>query len=194
MAAPSPAAAVFELRDGEALRESGENGVRRQMAAHAPCANPRLLLPLCHPRQTHNNTAIRAELERTGAWCRLQARMRAAVFSSSAARDGGAAANAANAAPPAHLAASSDTFLIEELVREYLAFHGMRDTLSVFLAESGRRAPALGVARAHLESRAGVDAAGAAACVSSSLPLLYTILARSRRWQAAAAAAADELQ
>jgi hypothetical protein len=35
---------------------------------------------------------------------------------------------------------SSDALILNELIREYLIYHGYRDTLSVFLPESGQPA------------------------------------------------------
>lgn len=144
---------------------------------------------------------MRDRLERTGAWSKLRARVRAEVILSM----GGD-----QQAPPSETAAAADdeeegdgercstqqtneptTFLINELIREHLMFHGLRDTLSVFLAESGQ--PMLRpYGRAQLEREALLPAPPLPSPSSASaarLPLLYSLLGGPR-----ARAKAEELQ
>jgi lisH domain-containing protein FOPNL len=153
-----------------------------ELSAAAAAAGPHTLttlLPLATPNKTH--TALRAQLERTGAWSKLRARVRAEVVVCG----GGGGTGVAAPADDEQAAATAptpdpDTFFINELIREYLTFHGLRDTLSVFLPETGQPAMALRPLdhRAQLEAETG---AGAASAASSRLPLLYSLLGRARK-------------
>lgn len=135
-------------------------------------------------------TALRDRLERTGAWSKLRARVRAEVILS--------AGGDQPQPPPETAAAAADdkedgercsqtndptTFLINELIREHLMFHGLRDTLSVFLAESGQ--PMLRpYGRAQLESEAlsspSPSPPSSSSVASLRLPLLYSLLGGPR--------------
>jgi hypothetical protein len=138
---------------------------------------------------------LRTQLERAGAWSKLRARVRAELIRGGGGGSGGGAARrpqqqqqGEDAGPPAPAGSSPggddpDTFLLNELIREYCMFHGLRDTLSVFLPESGQ--PMLRpFGRAQLEARAAAGGAGggaAAAAAAARLPLLYALLGRARQ-------------
>jgi lisH domain-containing protein FOPNL len=130
----------------------------------------------------HKHTALRAQLERAGAWSKLRARVRAEVVICGGNGGGGTGVAAPDGEAATATTPDPDTFLINELIREYLMYHGLRDTLSVFLPESGQPAMALGPLgrRAQLEAEAaGLSAAGASA--ATRLPLLYSLLGRARK-------------
>ena len=218
MAPPTATAAssVIELKDGAvfSLRPRRRRRRRQTKERHANAdANANaLLLPLTLTKNNplrNTNSALRDQLERTGAWSKLQARVRAEVYGGIGRPPAPARAAAADdAADDADDEADDaerdgETLLINELIREYLLFSGLRDTLSVFLPESGS-SPVRPFGRGHLEERTGAGGAGAGggggrggqagagagAARAARLPLLYSMVAQARR----AAAVAGELQ
>ena len=130
-------------------------------------------------------SALMSSLEQRGVLEELRARVRAEIFSTIDPRAGVEAggeteesfASALPAAPP------HETVVLNELVREFLRFHGCEHTLSVFQAECGEArgarvgeaaaAPVLG--RELLCRELGViDTAGPRG--SSKVPLLYSMV------------------
>jgi len=110
--------------------------------------------------------ALTETLERRGTLPKLRGEVRAEVFKALDDRDG---------LPKPEL--PPETLMLNELVREYLAFQNYRSTLSVFVPESGQPSlPAFD--RAFLSRELGV-----ADDDSRELPLLYSVLARGRQEQ-----------
>ncbi len=132
-------------------------------------------------------SALLAALEQRGTLEEMRARVRAEIFATIDPRagvgSGGAMEESGGRAPaPPH-----ETVVANELVREFLRFHGCEHTLSVFRAECGEAAgarvgddsatPTLG--RELLCRELGVlDSAGPSG--SSKLPLLYSLVSGYR--------------
>jgi lisH domain-containing protein FOPNL len=69
---------------------------------------------------------LKETLEERGVLSQIRARIRAEIFST------------LNDSPPNRPDLSNENLIINELIREYLAFNGYQHTLSVFLPESGQ--------------------------------------------------------
>ena len=108
--------------------------------------------------------ALRDALERRGVMGDLRATMRREIFS--------AMEDPQDVRP--HLA--SENLLINELIREYLAFNEYKHTLAVFLPETGQPEEPLDrtilAQRTHLPCQAGS---------AGSVPLLYALLSSPER-------------
>ena len=132
-------------------------------------------------------SALLTSLEQRGVLEEMRARVRAEIFQTIDPRAGiasGGEMEDSGGAPPAP---PHETVVLNELVREFLRFHGCAHTLSVFRAECGEAAgarvgddaatPVLG--RELLCRELGViDTGGASG--SAQLPLLYSLVAGYR--------------
>jgi lisH domain-containing protein FOPNL len=111
-------------------------------------------------------SAVKESLEQSGALPKIQAQIRAQIISSME--------TSCSGRPPVQ--AYSDTHMINELIREYLEFHGYRSSASVFVPESGlckeNRLEREWLAE-HMNVQLGPN--------SSKLPLLYALAAKSRK-------------
>ena len=104
--------------------------------------------------------ALRDSLERRGVLKDMQARMRAEIFA------------AMDDPEDARLALSKENMLINEMIREYLAFNDYRHTLSVFQPETGMAAQPL--PRSYVAMNTSISASTP---VADDLPLLYSLVA-----------------
>ncbi|KIZ07015.1 hypothetical protein MNEG_0942 [Monoraphidium neglectum] len=105
--------------------------------------------------------ALKDAMERNGGLRKLQAHARAEAY-----RALSAAEDALRPEP------SSETLLVNELIREYLIFNGLRETLSVFLPESGQPA-SRPFDRSFLSQQLNL----AHTPHSAKVPLLYSLVA-----------------
>ncbi|GBF89148.1 flagellar basal body specific protein [Raphidocelis subcapitata] len=121
--------------------------------------------------------ALKDAMERSGALRKLQAAARAEAYR---------ALSSGEPQPPPQ--PSSETVLLNELVREYLIFNGLRETLSVFLPESGQPT-ARPFDRAFLAQQLNLQETPNTAQV----PLLYALVG-ARRQEAPAGAPAQPQQ
>jgi lisH domain-containing protein FOPNL len=110
-------------------------------------------------------SAVRDSLQQNGDLPKIQAQIRAQIISSMEASCSGR--------PPVQT--TSDTYLINELIREYLEFHGYRSSASVFVPESGLSMENR-VERDRLAEQMNIQLGSN----SRKLPLLYAMAARSR--------------
>ena len=112
--------------------------------------------------------AVKETLSETGAMAQMQAQLRSRILN---ALDGSSARSQGVKQPP-------ETYLINELVREYLDFQGYRAAASVFEPEAGLQ-PEQRLSRECLCSRLGVTDGPA----TQQLPLLYALTARAQGLQ-----------
>jgi lisH domain-containing protein FOPNL len=107
--------------------------------------------------------AVKDSLTHSGTLAKMQAQVRAQIVT---------ALDDTNVQPPVRQ--SSETYLVNELVREYLEFQGYRAAASVFGPEAGLAEQQLGreVLADRLKMREGPN--------SRQLPLLYALTARAR--------------
>lgn len=110
--------------------------------------------------------AVRDALEQSGTLKKMQAEIRSQIITSLADPVDVTAGGSSGSAT------SSQTGVINELIREYLAFNGYRSTLSVFVPETGL--PSDSVSRDICERTVGVPAGPNGV----QLPLLYTLAQR----------------
>lgn len=113
-------------------------------------------------------SAMREALDANGTMSHIKAELRAAVFQSlsEANTANGREADAANAAVP------PENMIINELIKEYLAFNGLEHTLGVFQLEA--RVPDSQVPRRVLSTELNLSGAPA------SIPLLYAMIHEAR--------------
>ncbi|KAL6752727.1 hypothetical protein V8C86DRAFT_2748886, partial [Haematococcus lacustris] len=78
---------------------------------------------------TELKDALKSSLDRNGSLRELQAQLRAAIFKS---------LSEADPVLSSKPGPSDENLVCNELIREYLAWNGYRETLSVFLPESGQ--------------------------------------------------------
>lgn len=109
--------------------------------------------------------AIRETLEAAGQLDSIKAQLRAVVFQ---ALD--ASSPESRVRPPV----PPENMVINELIREYLAFNGYEHTASVFTAEIGMASSAAMVPRSVLAAQVGLMEA------SKEVPLLYAMLHETR--------------
>ena len=104
--------------------------------------------------------AVRDRLAQNGTLKKMQASIRAEIIET-------LAETTTRQEPPK----PKDTYVIDELIREYLEFHGYRSSLSVFVPESGlQQSGSLG--REFLAGRIGIKLGPQ----SEQLPLLYSAI------------------
>ncbi|KAJ4455928.1 Fe-hydrogenase; simple [Paratrimastix pyriformis] len=108
--------------------------------------------------------ALRETLEANGSMRQLRAQIRSEIFK--------ALDDQQDSKPPP---LASEHFFLNELVREYLAFHKYNHTLNVFLPESGQ--PETGIDRSFLIRECGLNENG----VNPTVPVLYSLVAAIRR-------------
>eukprot|EP00798_Chlamydomonas_sp_ICE-L_P005240 gene5240-18471_t len=109
--------------------------------------------------------ALRENLDSNGTMRKLKAKIRGEIFA--ALRDTEAA--------PAPQELSNENLVINELIREYMIFNGYRETLSVFLPETGQplsRPFERSFLAEHLNLIEGPN--------SKQLPLLYNLVASAQ--------------
>ena len=108
-------------------------------------------------------SALRESLQQRGVLGRVRAQLRSEIFHTI---DAGADA------PPPRADPAASTLVVEELVREYLAFAGYGHALSVFEAESRSAERGASITRAQIQHELGVrqDAESAA------LPLVFGVV------------------
>lgn len=122
--------------------------------------------------------AMRDTLESKGIISQVKAQLRAAIFQSLAeGTDPTIAASAIassfpSSATPTHPPAPPENMIINELIKEYLAFNGLEHSLSVFQLEA--RVPNSAVPRAVLANE--LNMAGA----PTAVPLLYAMIHESQ--------------
>ncbi|KAF8283662.1 lisH domain-containing protein C16orf63 [Trypanosoma cruzi] len=121
-------------------------------------------------RQESLKEAMREVLETKGVMDHVKAELRAAIFHAlqdSSAHEDGASLNRPPVPP--------ENLLLNELIKEYMAFNGMEHSLSVFRLESGSaKNTSAPVPRAILAAQLNMTGAPA------SVPLLYAMLHESR--------------
>ncbi|EAN97388.1 putative LisH domain-containing protein FOPNL [Trypanosoma cruzi] len=121
-------------------------------------------------RQESLKEAMREVLETKGVMDHVKAELRAAIFHAlqdSSAHEDGASSNRPPVPP--------ENLLLNELIKEYMAFNGMEHSLSVFRVESGSaKNTSAPVPRAVLAAQLNMTGAPA------SVPLLYAMLHESR--------------
>ncbi|KAG1666293.1 hypothetical protein FOA52_004774 [Chlamydomonas sp. UWO 241] len=106
--------------------------------------------------------ALRDNLDRSGRLNTLKAKLRASIYSAISGSD------LTDAPEP-----SSENLVINELIREYLTFNNYRETLSVFVPETGQ--PAMKpFDRSFLTQHLNMPLDGPN---SKQLPLLYSMVA-----------------
>ncbi len=120
--------------------------------------------------------AVSEALRARGVEASIKARLRAEVF---AALEGPAAVPAPRP--------SDANVLINELLREYLAFNGYEHALSVFLAESGQPRESEALPRAVIAQDLGISDADRFKPAAKQLPLLYSLVTQARAARADAA-------
>jgi lisH domain-containing protein FOPNL len=117
-----------------------------------------------HSAPSAGPTALRETLERRGVLGELRASLRSEVF---AAMD-----DADDARPPL----TNENLLINELIREYLAFNQYKHTLAVFLPETGQPEEPLKRSFVAQQTHLPVHVAPRPTGAGDDLPLLYSLL------------------
>ena len=134
--------------------------------AHVSCTDPSYLQLTMSAEVSELREALRDALDRRGVLRGLKAQLRAEVFSTL--EDG----------DDVRPSLPHENLLINELIREYLAFNNYGHTLSVFLPEAGQ--PVEPLRRDFLQGQCRlpeVESTAPEAAADQALPLLYSLCA-----------------
>jgi len=125
------------------------------------------------PDLTRIKEELKSALERRGVINQLKSRIRSEIYHCLESNQSNPQTASIDASAP------EENVIINELIREYLAFNGYTNTLSVFVPEA-RQSQKPQLERVFLQSELGLDTLDPASA-SASLPLLYSAVSKLRR-------------